>query len=145
MRGQARRLRHDGAVDVAHFPARRAHAPQRLGQQHGRIGAAELRVAVGKVRTNVTQRRGAQQRVGDGVQQHVGVGVAKQAQGVRYLHAPQHETAPRHQGVDVPALAYAEIDHSKKLRRKKDCCADRPPPRRARRQSAPACHCACAA
>jgi len=58
---------------------------------------------------NIAQRSRAQQRIGEGVQQHVGIGVAQQPLRMRQRHAAQHQRAPRHQGVDVPAFTNAEI------------------------------------
>lgn len=73
VRCQARRLGHHGAVDVANLVASRAHPAGCFSQQHGRIRATEGGVGVWKMRANVAQTGRAQQGIGDGVQQHVGV------------------------------------------------------------------------
>ena len=114
MRCQTRRLRHHGAVDVANLKALRPHAPRRFGQQHDRVGTAKRGVGVRKMRANIAQRRRAQQRIGDGVQQHIGIGMAQQAGAVGDTHTAQHQRAPGHQCVNVPAFANSEI-HLKSL------------------------------
>ena len=70
---------------------------------------AELRVGVGEVAADVAQRRGAEQRVGDGVAQRIGIRVAEQAVAVRDLDAAQHQPAPGDERVRVPALADAPL------------------------------------
>ena len=50
---------------------------------------------------DVAQGRGAQEGVGDGVQHHVGVGVAEQAAGVVDPHAAQDQGASLHQSMRV--------------------------------------------
>ena len=66
----------------------------------------------GKWRADVAQAGGAQQRIGDRMQQHVGIGMPQQAALVRNIHAADQQRAARHQRVDVPAFADAEIRRS---------------------------------
>ena len=61
------------------------------------------------MRADITQPGGAQQRVGDGVQQHIGIRMPQQPGAVGDLHAAQHQPPSRHQRVDVPALSNSEI------------------------------------
>ena len=56
--------------------------------------------------TNVAKARRAEQGVGNGVQQHVGVGVAIQAFLEGDGDAADNELAPDHQRVHVKALTY---------------------------------------
>ncbi len=58
---------------------------------------------------DVAQAGRAEQRVGDGVQQRIGVGMAEQAARVRNLHAAQDQLAALHQRVHVVALADADV------------------------------------
>ena len=97
------------AVHIANLKSFGPHAPRRLGQQHTRVGALERQVGVGKMRANVAQRRSAQQGVGDGVQQHIGVRVAQQPEVKRNLYPTQNQLALSHERMDVPAFAYSEI------------------------------------
>lgn len=106
---QARRLGDHGAVHVDELPACGLHGAQGFGQQHGRIGAFELGVGVGEMAANVAQAGRAQQCVGDGVQQGVGIRMAQQANAVRNLDATQHQPTPRHQGVHIPALTHTQF------------------------------------
>jgi hypothetical protein len=57
---------------------------------------------------DVAQRGRAEERVGDGVQQRIGVGMAQQALLVRDGDAAQDQRAAFDQGVAVIALADAE-------------------------------------
>ena len=66
-----------------------------------------LGIGIGKVAANIPHGRRPQQRVGDGVQQHIRVGVAQQAQRVVDDHAAHHQGATGHQGMYVPTLANA--------------------------------------
>ncbi len=50
---------------------------------------------------DVAQRRGAEQGVGHGVEDHVGVGMAEQAQRVVYFDATQDQRPPRHESMRV--------------------------------------------
>jgi len=112
VRGQLGRLRHDGAVDVDQFPALGAHPAHRLGQQYRRIRPLELRIGVRKVPTDVSQPCGAQHRVGDGVKQHIRIGMAQQARRVRNGHPAQNQLAPGHQGMHVPAFTNTDVVHA---------------------------------
>src|SRR6185436_6453513 len=65
---------------------------------------AVLRIAVRIMRADVAQRRGAQQRVADGMQQHVGVRMPLQALVMRNVDAADHEFPARDQRVHVESL-----------------------------------------
>ena len=58
---------------------------------------------------DVAQARGAEQRVGNGVQQRIGVGMAEQPTRVRNVHAAEDQLAALHQRVYVVALADANV------------------------------------
>ena len=109
MRRQLRRLRDHGAVDVLDREAGSLDACGALAQQHAAVGALERRVRVGEVAADVAERRRAEQRVGDRVQQHVRVRVAEQAAFVRNRHAADDEGAPLDELVHVVALSDSEI------------------------------------
>ena len=55
-----------------------------------------LELASEKMPPDVTQPRRTQNGVGDGVQQHVGIRMAKQAHAVVDGHAANHQPAARH-------------------------------------------------
>ena len=96
VRRHARRLRDDGGVDVDDLAAsaRRASAPRRAAACGCRSPENAGSVS-GIVLADVAQPRGAEQRVADRVQQHVGVGVAVEALVVRDLDAADHQLAAR--------------------------------------------------
>src|SRR5476649_1522348 len=57
---------------------------------------------------DIPQGGGAKNRIGDCMQQHVGVGMAEQTQVMRNLHAADDQVAVFHQCVAVVTLADAE-------------------------------------
>ena len=79
-----------------------------VAQQRPAVGALPARIAVGEVPAEVAQRERAEQRVGDRVQQHVGVAVAEQAALERNDDAAQHQRPAGDQRVHVEAVADAE-------------------------------------
>ena len=71
------------------------------GEQLQRIRAFVGRVAVREVQPDVPERRRAEQRVRDRVQQDVGVGVPEQPLFIWNVHAADDEPAPLREPVDV--------------------------------------------
>ena len=57
----------------------RVQPSERLGEEEPRVGILPARVGVGVELADVAEAGGAEQGVGDGVQHHVGVGMADQA------------------------------------------------------------------
>ena len=71
-------------------------------------------VAVREHRADVAEPGGAEDRVGDRVQQYVSVGMTEQAALERNLDATDHQSATRHQCMDVEPLPHAKGDrHSR--------------------------------
>ncbi len=105
---QARPFDHDAAVEVARPPPRLADHRHHPASELARIRPAPQLVRWREVAADVAQRGRAQKGVDDGVQEDIPVGVGVLAQLARDRHAAQHEGPPRHQAVDVPALAHAE-------------------------------------
>ena len=105
-RRQLRRLEHDRAVDVARLPAGGPHVGHGPPQQVDAVGPGPRGVGVGEVLADVAEPGRAEERVGDGVGDHVGVAVAGQAALAGERHAAEHERPPRVVGerVDVEAL-----------------------------------------
>ena len=86
---------------------RRAHPACCLGQQRDRVGTAVLLIGVGEMKTDVTHRRSAEQRIGDRMAQRVGIRVTEQAVRVRDLDTAEHELAAGDERMRVPAFADA--------------------------------------
>jgi hypothetical protein len=119
-------------VDVADPVARRGHVGDHGGQQPERVGAGHLGAVDPEPAAEVAERRGAEQRVGDGVGADVGVGVPGEPGAVGQVDAAEHQRAVGidAERVDVQAAADPGGAHDGALR-------DRPPgPRRARGRSA---------
>ena len=81
--GQARPRRDDRQVDVPTAPAGRGHAPDDLGEQLARGDPLGRRGSGREEPAEVAEARGAEQRVADGVERDVAVGVAVQARRAR--------------------------------------------------------------
>ena len=116
VRCHARGLGHDGRVDVANLIARLRQALAHVAQQHQRVGPPVLGIGVGEMAANVAQGRCTEQRIDDGMQQHIGIGVAEQTMGVLNHHPTHHQGPTGHQGMHVPALTDAHLEsHAKSL------------------------------
>ena len=76
-----------------------------LRQQHERVGARIRRVGVGEQLADIARARRAEQRVGNGMRQLVGVGVAQEALMMRNVDAAQNELAVGRERMDVEAQA----------------------------------------
>jgi hypothetical protein len=63
------------------------------------------------VAADITQRGSTEQRVGDGMQQRVGIGVTEQSVGVRDGHAAEYERSAHRQRMYVPTFADADGVH----------------------------------
>ena len=81
VRREPRRLRDHRRVDVADAIALFDASATTCAQEVAAVRALPARVAVREMRAEVAQRERAEDRVGDRMQQHVGIGVAEQARG----------------------------------------------------------------
>ena len=66
------------------------------------------RIRVREVLPDITQGRRPKKRIRDGMQQHVGVGVALEPPRIRDLHSPEDELPVVSEPVDVVAESDAE-------------------------------------
>jgi len=73
MRCQFRCLRDHAAIHIRNRKTRGRHARHAFAQQHAAVRASELRVGVREMAADIAHRGRAEQRVGDGMQQHVSV------------------------------------------------------------------------
>src|SRR4029077_15573726 len=96
-------------IQVHKFVARGLDALERLMQKHGGVGVFPLRVGRRKQRSNVGTGDGAEQRVGDRVQQDVAVGMAAEAFVVRQSYATALERYSGLEFVRVPTVADAHF------------------------------------
>jgi hypothetical protein len=71
-----RRGQNQGAVNVPHDVARCFDLLHRLAHEQGRVSALPFRIARRKIRSDVSRGNGPEQRVGQGVKQHISVGMA---------------------------------------------------------------------
>ena len=76
-----------------------------MAQQRATVGALEPRVGVREVLADVAQRRRAEQRIGQGVQQHVAVGVGDQPMFVGNAHAAEGDEVALAEAMHVVAMA----------------------------------------
>ena len=104
------------------LPAARRHLCGRRGKHLGRVAAAVLRIGVGKHLADVGQRGRAEQRVGHGMQQHVGIAVADQLQVTGHVDAAQPQRPARLAAMRVfadpdPQIARGDISQSAVVRK----------------------------
>ena len=92
---------HDGGVDVAQFVARIAKEAHGPGEEDLAVDAGILAGGVGEVIADVAQSGGAEQGVADGVNEYVGVAMAKQSEGVVDVHTADPQFTVGGEGVDV--------------------------------------------
>ena len=87
----------------------------RVAQEAQAIGALPAGIRIGKVHADVAQRRRAQQRIGDRVRQHIGVGVPFETEFAGNGDAAQYQRPPGNDAVDIPALACAVFTQDQPL------------------------------
>ncbi len=105
MRGHLWRLGDNGGVDVADLPALGLHDADHMAQQNAAVGALELRIGVGEVFADVTQRSRAKQGIAQGVQQHVAIGMGQEAVFVGDTHPAQGNEITVAETVHIVAVA----------------------------------------
>ena len=103
----------DGGVDVAYLPPRVAQEADGAAEEQLAVDACELLGGVGEVVADVAQRGGAEQGVADGVDEDVGVAMAKQAVSVGDEDASEPQLAPFNELVDIVAEACADGKHGR--------------------------------
>ena len=101
--GESRTFADDGGVHVDDAVAGGRDLRHCGGEQFRGIGVLPLRVAVGEVRADVAERRRAEERIYQGMDQRVGVGMAGEAVLPGELDAAEDEPAPGREPVRVVA------------------------------------------
>lgn len=96
----------DDGIEVADFHARVMNAANRFGQKVNAVAAAIGRVVVGEQTPDVFGRDRSQQRVGDRVQQHIGVAVPDRVDLRRHVDAAN----PKRTAVAQPVRVVTESD-----------------------------------
>ena len=101
-------------IHIHHAPAALTHQAHHLLQQHQAVGPFPLGIGGREVLADIPQREGTKQGIHDRVHQHIGIAVAIEAEasGVLQGLAAQDQWAPRHQPVDVVAVADADVHGS---------------------------------
>ena len=105
MRFHLRGLRQHGRVDIADGIAVFTQQPHRLAQQFAAVRTFVTFVGIGEPAADVAQRRRAQQRIHDRVQQHIRIRMTEQAGFVRDGHPAHDQRATRHQPVHIVTVA----------------------------------------
>ena len=110
MRIDLRGLAHDRDIEMAHHAAALLHALDREGEEAVGRGAAPFLVARRKMHADIAVGERAEDRVGERMQRHVGVGMAGELAGMRDLDAAEpHMVAALIERVHVVADAGADI------------------------------------
>ena len=82
---------------------------QRVLQELQAIGILPARIGIGEVHADVAERERAQQRIRDGVRQHIGVRVAFQAELGWNRNAAQDQRPAGSDAMNVPALPDSQV------------------------------------
>jgi len=97
-RENSRSLGHDHAVKIDQLKTGETDSPNGGGQHFARILAFVGRIGIGKELSDVAEPGGSEQRVGHGVEEDIGVTVARQVLGVRDIDTAKSQRA----AVDKP-------------------------------------------
>ena len=89
MRGHLRRLGYDGGIDIADAVALGLDQAKHMTQQHTAIGALERRVIVGEMLADIAEGHRTEQRIAQGMQQHIAVRMGNQSATVGNTHPAQ--------------------------------------------------------
>ncbi len=99
--GNPRLLEDNGRIDIHHREAMLCKQIRNMLQEDKARDAFVPGVGIGKMLPDVSQRRSPEQRVTDGMEQDVGIGVTFKSQPVWYFHSAEDELSVRYQPVDV--------------------------------------------
>ena len=104
----------DRGIDIADHPTRLTDPGDCFAQQHAAVSAVKARIGVGKMRADVAKPRGPEYRVGNGMQQHIGIRMPEQSALVRDGDAADDQRPALHQGMYVEPLPYPvrKLTHS---------------------------------
>lgn len=101
-------LKENGGVDVAQrIPAARGQL-QCMFKKLNTLRPLPFRRSIRKMHPDIPQRHGAQNCVGDGMEEHVSVGMAIEPDVAGNVDASENQGPPRRQAVCVPALSYSD-------------------------------------
>ena len=109
VRGDLGLLTGNGAVGIDKLKAQIARIVHHASEQHHRVGALIGGIGVGEELADVSPAAGAQNSVGQGVREHIGIRVAQQAALVGNVDPADDASTPLHQTVDVVAVANAQV------------------------------------
>ncbi len=96
----------DGSINVTHPIALRGNDVNCLSQQYLAVNVKCIRRSVGEMKTDVPHIGGAEQRIADGVDKHVGIAVPKKSEGMRNLYSAEPKVPAGNQFVNVIAETY---------------------------------------
>ena len=109
VRSHLRRLRDDDCIHIADPIALISYQVQHFAQQNAAVDVLELRISVGKVTPYVAEGGRTQQRISDGMQQHVRIGMPKQPFFKRDIHPAYDKPPAFYQLVYIKTLTYAHV------------------------------------
>ena len=102
-------LRRNNAIDIDDIETEFAHVVRNARQQHHGIGARIRRVGIGEQFADIARTRSAEQRVGDGMRKHVGIGMPQKPLMMRNVDTTQNKFAALRECVHIEAEAHAHI------------------------------------
>lgn len=102
-------LRRNNAIDIDDIETEFAHVVRNARQQHHGIGTRIRRVGIGEQFADIARTRSTEQRVGNGMRKHVGIGMSQKPLMVRNIDTTQNKLAALRECVHIEAEAYAHI------------------------------------
>ena len=105
MRRHFWRLSNDGVVDIADLPAFGVDQAHHMTQQHATVRTFEGRVGVREMLADIAQRRGAEQRITERMQQHVAIRMGQQTKFMWDSHTAQGNKIALSKTVHIIAVA----------------------------------------
>lgn len=109
VRGDFGLLAGNGAVGIDKLKAQLARIVHHTGKQHHRVGALIGRIGVGEQFADVSPAAGAQNGVGQGVREHIGIRVAQQTALIGNVDPADNTSTTLHQTVNVIAVSNAQV------------------------------------
>ena len=111
MRRHFWRLRNDGRIDVHDGPRSIGKHASHFSQQNAAVRTLVACIGIRKMPANVTQASRPEQRISDGMQQHIRIRVSVQPAIKRNVHSADDELAAKYQCVNIEACAYAHAEN----------------------------------
>jgi hypothetical protein len=100
-------LGNNGYICISQCIALCSHHSHNSGQQIATVAIFVGRVGVGKVLTNITQSKGTQQAINQGVNKYIPIGMSNKSPLIGNTDSPQYKSTALAKSVDIVTMTYA--------------------------------------